>query len=109
MVSSEKVSLMSSEQKLKDPHSSIQQTFVKHLLCARLHACPAGCLSPGTECLKWEGSERPSALGPSALLDSPCPEGPAVLPHKNSNRLPWHLAFTEHSVCARCLVQAPSI
>lgn len=70
---------MSSEQKLKDPHSSIQQTLVEHLLCARLHARPAGCLSPGTECLKCEGSERPSAPGTSALFAQP-PWHPSPLP-----------------------------
>lgn len=113
LVSSEKVSLISFEQKWKGPHSFIQHMFIEHLLCARLHACLAGHLSPGTECLRGEGSEGPllRPLSPvcsaapgtpphspvntvllssehlSALLDSPCPQEPALPPPKNNNLL----------------------
>ena len=80
---------------------------------AHVHARLAGRLSPGTECLRGEGSEGPllrplspvgsAALGTpphspvntvllfsehlSALLDSPCPQEPAVPPPKNNNLL----------------------
>lgn len=88
-VFSEKVSRLHFAQMLKDPCLFIQQTFTEHLLCARLCARWQVHLLPGSGCLRWEGSEGPSAAGPSPCLPrSPtqplpasCEHSPTVLDH----------------------------